>query len=465
MSVRPTPDQVLSFAPDRASAAAAITVANATAWSATGHDEEAVWGRYLTSSAEPYEVAVDLRGPAFRCSCPSRKLPCKHQLGLLLLHSHHLVGPANRLPFVARWLQQRRAADVEAPAQPAPEGAISGERDGDDVDAASAVGAGGRVTPPRPPLDPNREQRRLDRAERMRAGLHELDRWVADRVRAGLAAPELADTPAWDRLAARLVDAQCGSLANRVKRVALKVGQHSGWHEDVLEELAVLHALSVAARHTSALPESLADGVHVATGLTVAKDDVLAGVPSTAKWTVMAESRTREDRITVQRTWLCALHEGRPSTWAMSLVFGAFGNEAVSEFPVGQVVDADVFWYPGGMPLRAIVGRVLAGPVPSDGPPTGTSIADALDAAGWSIAAEPWLERYPVCIEATPAPLGNGRWALTDSTGSVPIVPGFFRLAELVAVSGGEPLTLAGEWSAEGVLPLTVWTDGCAVAW
>jgi len=465
VSVRPTPDQVLSFAPDRASAAAAVTVADPASWSATGCDDDAVWGRYLASTAEPYEVAVDLRGPAFRCSCPSRKLPCKHQLGLLLLHAHHQVAPANRLPFVARWLQQRRVVDAEDPALAASADAeVAGDRDGLDEAPASAVEPGGRTTPPAPPLDPQRERRKLDRAERMRAGLLELDRWVADRIRAGLAAPELADGAAWERLAARLVDAQCGSLANRVKRVAVKVNEYSGWQEDVLEELAVLHALSVAARRTGSLPEALADGVHVATGLTVGKDDVLAGVPSSGRWMVMGESRTREDRITVQRTWLCSLHDGRPSTWAMSLAFGAFGSEVASEFPVGHVIDADVFWYPGAAPLRAIVGRIHAGPLPADAPPIGTAVVEALDAAGWAIAAEPWLERYPLCVSATPAPLGNGRWTLTDATGSIPIVPGFWRLAELVAVSGGAPVTVAGEWSADGILPLTVWADGSAVA-
>ncbi|MFC6802547.1 SWIM zinc finger family protein [Deinococcus caeni] len=47
----------------------------------------------------PYLTGVDLTGvdlsgpapttPAFKCSCPSRKLPCKHALALLLLHATH----------------------------------------------------------------------------------------------------------------------------------------------------------------------------------------------------------------------------------------------------------------------------------------------------------------------------------------------------------------------------------------
>ena len=33
----------------------------------------------------PYQMSVGLTGPAFECTCPSRKFPCKHGLALLLL--------------------------------------------------------------------------------------------------------------------------------------------------------------------------------------------------------------------------------------------------------------------------------------------------------------------------------------------------------------------------------------------
>jgi hypothetical protein len=38
-------------------------------------------------------------------------------------------------------------------------------------------------------------------------------------------------------------------------------------------------------------------------------------------------------------------------------------------------------------------------------------------------------------------------------------VPGFWRLAELVSISGGRPVTVMGEWSADGFQPLTVWAQ------
>jgi len=96
---------------------------------------------------------------------------------------------------------------------------------------------------------------------------------------------------------------------------------------------------------------------------------------------------------------------------------------------------------------------------PSTVAPSGSTIEGALGLAGWALAAEPWLERVPLCVAAAPAPTGDGRWVLADDTGALPIVAGFWRLAELVAVGGGRPVTVMGEWSAEGFLPLTVWVD------
>jgi hypothetical protein len=460
MTVRPTPEQVLLLAPDRSAASAATIAADPASWSAAGCDDQAVWGQYIATSAEPYEVAVDLGGPAFRCTCPSRKVPCKHCLALLLLHAQQRVAPAKRLPFAQQWMQRRnnhpaaRANEQVADVAGAGEAQVPTEPDAAGTRTSPAGGGG----------DPQRDQRRTERAERMRAGLTELDRWLADRVRTGLAAPELADQQTWDRLAARLVDAQCGGLANRVKRVASRVGQHARWHEDVLEEMAVLHALARGALRTSMLPDDLGDGVHAATGLTTAKEHVLAGVPSTARWDVVGQSRVREDRITVQRTWLLAAdmqHSAdSPLTWAMLLAFGAFGNEVVTEHPVGGRLHADVHWYPGATPLRALVGRVHQDAVVMPHAPHTQTVEQAVAAAGWAIAAEPWLERYPLCILAAPTPVGNGRWMLADSSGAVPIVGGFWRLGEMVAVSGGRPIAVMGEWSADGLLPLTMWTAG-----
>jgi hypothetical protein len=70
-------EQVLALAADPASAKAGQSLARAAKWSATGSSARALWGRCEGSGKQPYQTMVDLAGPAFRCSCPSRKFPCK----------------------------------------------------------------------------------------------------------------------------------------------------------------------------------------------------------------------------------------------------------------------------------------------------------------------------------------------------------------------------------------------------
>lgn len=87
MGVRRTADQVLALAPDEASRRAGSRLGTAGPWSGTGRGDGAVWGLCEGSGATPYRTVVDTTGPAYLCGCPSRKFPCKHALGLLLLQA------------------------------------------------------------------------------------------------------------------------------------------------------------------------------------------------------------------------------------------------------------------------------------------------------------------------------------------------------------------------------------------
>src|SRR3954468_5528348 len=77
------------LAPDPASVKAARGLSGAGSWSATGRLDDILWGQ-----CRSYQVGVDLAGPAFKCSCPSRKIPCKHVLALLLRWAESDVSDA-----------------------------------------------------------------------------------------------------------------------------------------------------------------------------------------------------------------------------------------------------------------------------------------------------------------------------------------------------------------------------------
>ena len=107
-----TVDQVLALAPDAAAAAAGRKLASVKPWRGLGRSPAALWGECQGSAL--YQVRVDLADLTIKCSCPSRKFPCKHGLGLLLLASGApaAVPEAEPPEWVSDWLA-RRATTAE----------------------------------------------------------------------------------------------------------------------------------------------------------------------------------------------------------------------------------------------------------------------------------------------------------------------------------------------------------------
>jgi hypothetical protein len=201
-STRWSADQVLSLAPDASAQRAARALAGDKGWceagfSADGDLPPTVWGLCQGSGSLPYQTCVDLTEPAYRCSCPSRKFPCKHTLAILLRWSAGQVPPAPAPAWVREW-QASRAERVSRAVTRAEAARNGGEGNG------RAAG----------------EKAASRRAERVAAGLRELDAWLADQLRGGLAGASRLGYAHWDTMAARLIDAQAPGAARLVRNLA-----------------------------------------------------------------------------------------------------------------------------------------------------------------------------------------------------------------------------------------------------
>ncbi len=89
MSLNFTEDLIRQIAPDDASLKAGRSVLRDLAKTGISADDSWLLGQCKGSAKEPYQVSVDFGNPAApigRCTCPSRKFPCKHALGLMLLY-------------------------------------------------------------------------------------------------------------------------------------------------------------------------------------------------------------------------------------------------------------------------------------------------------------------------------------------------------------------------------------------
>lgn len=153
--------RLASIAPDDASAKAARRLALPSTWQELGSDGGATWGLLKGSGSKPYQVMLDLgslqAGPfAFRCTCPSRKQPCKHVLALLLVAAEQpdaLPRHAEPAPYVAEWLAKRAEKAVQAPREK------------------------------RAPTLKQQEKSAAARMEKIAAGLDELEPWFFDLLR------------------------------------------------------------------------------------------------------------------------------------------------------------------------------------------------------------------------------------------------------------------------------------------
>ncbi len=99
-------EQVITLAPDTGAAQSSRGLATSGQWLRLGQGAGVIWGECQGSAAEPYQTQVDLTGPAFQCGCPSRKRPCKHGLGLLLLFAGQpqCFEIAQAPAWVSEWL-------------------------------------------------------------------------------------------------------------------------------------------------------------------------------------------------------------------------------------------------------------------------------------------------------------------------------------------------------------------------
>ncbi|WP_180686325.1 SWIM zinc finger family protein [Streptomyces gossypiisoli] len=438
--VRWTAEQVLALAPDAASRKAGSKLGAAGPWSEAGSsDEGTVWGLCKGSGSRPYQTVIDIAdasGPAYKCSCPSRKFPCKHALGLLLLWSGDdgAVPPGQAPDWAEQWIagRRQRAAEKRTP---------------------------GTAGSPPAAADPEAARRRAERrAERITAGATELEQRLADLLRGGLAAAEQAGYGLWEETAARMVDAQAPGLAARVRELGAIPASGPGWPVRLLEECALLHLLDQGWLHRDRLPESLAATVRSRVGLPASAD----GPPVRDRWLVLAQYDTADTRLTTRRIWLYGADSDRTT---LLLSYGAAGRAPELALPVGLTLEAEVSAYPGAGQARAALGEQFAPPAPTPIRPPGMTTTQAAVHYGEALRADPWLDSVPATLDRViPTPDGNS-WQLADADedAALPLTPaararpGLWRL---VALSGGAPVKVFGECGHQGFTPLTAWPQG-----
>jgi hypothetical protein len=418
-----TSEGVAALAPDARVAAAGRKLGAPRSWESPGRSDDALWGECRGSAV--YQVRVDLSDLAVKCSCPSRKHPCKHGIGLLFLHLETPLPTAPAPDWVTDWLA-RRAASARA---------------------RNSDGKREEAVP-----DPEaREKRARKRLSRVAAGLEALDLWTEDLVREGLATAGTRPVSFWETQAKRMVDAQAPGVAARLRHLSGLPNSSPDWPGKLLDGLGRLALLSEAFRRLDALEEPLADSVKAEIGIPLSQEEVLErGENASDGWIVLGQRTEDEGRLRVRRTWLLGEDSGR---YALILQFATSGTPFAESFASGTVVEGELAFYPGAYPLRAVVRSRTGKATRAEELPGHGTLEAFLEHTSTLTASQPWLERLPAALEAVVPLLHGGRWLVRDRDGGVLPLAGGDHWT-LLSLSGGHPVHLAAEWDGETLLPL-----------
>lgn len=438
-----TEDQIKSLAPDAASLKAGNELANARKWPALCVNERVLWGEVQGSGKDPYRTQVDLNSLAFNCSCPSRKFPCKHGLGLLYLYVRELMAFTNpgEPAWVTGWMDKRVEKAVTKPAleELSPETGVENGKTAVSVRTAA---------------------KRLDT---VLAGAADLDRWLEDLIRTGLLTLPQKEAAYYQTMAARMVDAKAPGLARRVKQLAeLPFHEGTAWQGDALRQLGQLHLLTQATRLLDQLPADMQEEVKSQLGIPISQKELLerpnAETLQDTFW-VLGRQTSLDDDLTVQRNYLYGQRTGR---FALILNF-AYKNTPIETLLVpGTATDATLVFYPGRRAYRAVVtGQRATRPIADepvalpDWKAAGQAVADVLTES-------PWADDVPQLVESLTLATNAGRYWLRDASGvAVPVDPrwsadAFYRW---LALTGGRPTTAFVLRSERYVLPLGAWIN------
>ena len=471
-------DQVLAMAPDAASAAAGRKLSSTKSWSGLGQNDDALWGECKGSAV--YQVRVSCADWSYKCSCPSRKFPCKHVLGLMLMAAQDPaalpVGPPPQ--WIVEWLEKRQATAK------ARETRQEKKKTATMADPAAAA------------------RRAATREKRVADGLERLELWLRDLARNGLAGLEAKPFSFWDSQAASLVDAQAPGLATRVRSLAAIPGSSPDWPVRLAEGLGRTALIVQAYRRLAELSPAMQAEVRSLVRWAVSQDELAAvGEVVEDTWSVLGQVITDEDRLRVQRSWL----QGRQTRRAaLILQFSAAGAAFAEPIVAGTQVVGKLVFYPGACPQRArivergeaikLTGNAVAAPYRRDADATleagkmpaplkAGEPASSLEAGRMAASPEagrmpallvghdspetflsevanitarnPFIERF-LCVlnDVVPVHTGSGQWQVQSGNQALPLAgDGHWRL---LALSGGQPVDLAGEWDGHALMPLGV---------
>jgi hypothetical protein len=422
-----TPDQITAIAPDAASLKAGRDLGSPRKWQSLGGDDVVLWGLAMGSGKEPYQTRVALGDFATKCSCPSRKFPCKHALGLMFIAAADAgaLTEKARPAWVVEWVEARAAREEKLNVRA--------------VEKASA-----------PVDEKGAAKRRQQREARVADGVSLLRQTLLDLVREGLASPTARAASTWENLARRMVDCQAPGLAGNLRYISDTVLRSPDVDSELPLELGRIYLLAHVVAESGDHPDAglRAELSAQMGGRSSFPDSEVEGVED--EWFVAGRRVEERDRLITSATVLHGLKSGR---WARVLRFAALPQTIVEPWPIGSTVKTTLNFHPGLLPMRATPvhdGHAMMGSIPLVGE---RAFGQLLQRFADTLAANPFARSIPFLMELAPVGVGF----LADSADDrLPWNAQGDSALRVDCICGGLPALMCGEWDGRAIRLLAI---------
>jgi len=423
-------DQILALAPDDSSKKAGKELANPSKWVKREVSDRALWGECQGSGKLPYQTQVDLINVAFKCSCPSRKFPCKHGLGLLLLYGRDqkLFSKTSEPSWVMEWLEKR------------------GDREEKKTEKKE------KEKQADPAAQAKRQENRLKRVE---DGMAELRLWIQDIIRNGIINIPGKDASYFEGIARRMVDAQASGLAAMVRSLRDINFFADGWHTPFLDQLIRIYLVLEGFTHKENLSAELQDELKTMVGFTQNQDELKNEAGISDQWFVLAKRSDKEENLTTERNWLYGIQSKK---YALILQFYVKGQIPEVNLVPGSCIDGELVFFKGANPIRALIKQHA---VTSQQPVQGFSTwNEVLQSTSGAYAINPWMNYHPVIVENVVPLKNSNQWILKDAEGGgVSISHQYSQVWKLMSISGGKPVRLFALGREHSFEPIGAWVN------
>jgi hypothetical protein len=315
-------------------------------------------------------------------------------------------------------------------------------------------------------------QRRHERLERAAHGLDDLENWLLDTMRRGLAATLSEDPAALQHIATRMAELsrllRVTTLGNTGNTTGLKsllqpsskmLMLRPDWLEKTASLLAQCYLAVRAFKRRDDLEESMLYDLQTFIGINIRKEEVMSwndGLEDT--WAVAGQQEEIvEDHNKMRKTWLWGLESTR---FALLIDYNFNQQGFPPGLETGHFYKGKIAYYPSAYPQRALVPDNLTTQKAAWGSITIQGISNFEKFAeiyAEVLATQPWLLTFPVLFSEVSAVRQQDRFYLMDCEKSLLPIQAMENTAwQILALSAGQPVVVFGVWDGTGFIPLSV---------